>query len=143
MNRVIQQTEKATDVQRAALPEEVSKTADAISHAVCEIAIDLDINAIMTMTHGGSTAKMIARYRPFANIYALTPFDHIMRQLQLVWGVTPIQVETYKNMEVIPDICKDVIEKLQLIDQGSKFLITGGVPMGVAGTTNYLSVQTF
>ena len=66
-----------------------------------------------------------------------------MRQLQLVWGVTPIQVETYKNMEVIPDICKDVIEKLHLIDQGSKFLITGGVPMGVAGTTNYLSVQTF
>ena len=143
LNRVIQQTEKAIDVQRTVQPEEVSKTADAISHAVCEIAIDLDINAIMTMTHGGSTAKMIARYRPFANIYALTPFDHIMRQLQLVWGVTPIQVETYKNMEVIPDICKEVIGKLQLIDQGSKFLITGGVPMGVAGTTNYLSVQTF
>ena len=143
LNRVIQQTEKASDVQRTTLPEEVSKTADAISHAVCEIAIDLDINAIMTMTHSGSTARMIARYRPFANVYALTPFDHIMRQLQLVWGVTPIQVETYKNMEVIPDICKEVIEKLQLIDQGSKFLITGGVPMGVAGTTNYLSVQTF
>ena len=143
LNRVIQQTEKAIDVKRTVQPEEVSKTADAISHAVCEIAIDLDINAIMTMTHGGSTAKMIARYRPFANIYALTPFDHIMRQLQLVWGVTPIQVETYKNMEVIPDICKEVIGKLQLIDQGSKFLITGGVPMGVAGTTNYLSVQTF
>ena len=143
LNRVIQQTEKAIDVQRTVQPEEVSKTADAISHAVCEIAIDLDINAIMTMTHSGSTARMIARYRPFANVYALTPFDHIMRQLQLVWGVTPIQVETYKNMEVIPDICKEVIEKLQLIDQGSKFLITGGVPMGVAGTTNYLSVQTF
>ena len=143
LNSVIKQTEKATDVQRTAIPEEVSKTADAISHAVCEIALNLDINAIMTMTHSGSTARMIARYRPFANVYALTPFDHIMRQLQLVWGVTPIQVETYKNMEVIPDICKDVIEKLQLIDQGSKFLITGGVPMGVAGTTNYLSVQTF
>ena len=143
LNRVIKQTEKATDVQRTAIPEEVSKTADAISHAVCEIAIDLDINAIMTMTHSGSTARMIARYRPFANVYALTPFDHIMRQLQLVWGVTPIQVETYKNMEVIPDICKEVIGKLQLIDQGSKVLITGGVPMGVAGTTNYLSVQTF
>ena len=143
LNRVIQQTEKATDVQRTVQPEEVSKTADAISHAVCEIALNLDINAIMTMTHSGSTARMIARYRPFANVYALTPFDHIMRQLQLVWGVTPIQVETYKNMEVIPDICKEVIGKLQLIDQGSKFLITGGVPMGVAGTTNYLSVQTF
>ena len=143
LNRVIKQTEKATDVRRTSLPEEVSKTADAISHAVCEIALDLDINVIMTMTHSGSTARMIARYRPFAKVYALTPFDHIMRQLQLVWGVTPIKIENYENMEMVPDICKGVIKEFQLIAQGSKFVITGGVPMGVAGTTNYLSVQTF
>ena len=95
------------------------------------------------MTHSGSTARMIARYRPLSKVYALTPFDHIMRQLQLVWGVTPIQVETYENMETVPDICKKVIEKFQLISKGNKFVITGGVPMGVPGTTNYVSVQTF
>ena len=86
---------------------------------------------------------MIARYRPLAKVFALTPFDHIVRQLHIVWGVNPIQVQTYENMEVVPDLCKRVIEKLQLISQGNQFVITGGVPMGVAGTTNYLSVQTF
>ena len=120
-----------------------STTADAISHAVCEIALDLDIDVIMTMTHSGSTARMIARYRPLAKVFALTPFDHIVRQLHIVWGVNPIQVQTYENMEVVPDLCKRVIEKLQLISQGNQFVITGGVPMGVAGTTNYLSVQAF
>ena len=143
LKRVIQQTEKATDVHRTPHPEEVSTTADAISHAVCEIALDLDIDVIMTMTHSGSTARMIARYRPLAKVFALTPFDHIVRQLHIVWGVNPIQVQTYENMEVVPDLCKRVIEKLQLISQGNQFVITGGVPMGVAGTTNYLSVQTF
>ena len=141
LNRVIQQTEKATDVRRTSLPEEVSKTADAISHAVCEIALDLDIDFIMTMTHSGSTARMIARYRPLAKVFALTPFDHIVRQLHLVWGVNPIQVPSYENMEVVPDLCKRVIEKLQPLPRGKQFVITGGVPMGVAGTTNYLSVQ--
>jgi pyruvate kinase len=143
LNRVIQQTEKANDIQRTTLRAEVSKTADAISRAVCEITHDLDINVVMTMTHSGSTARMIARYRPLSKVYALTPFDHIMRQLQLVWGVTPMQVETYKNMETVPDICKKVIEKFKLISKGNKFVITGGVPMGVPGTTNYVSVQTF
>ena len=143
LNQVIQQTEKATDVHRTSIPEEVSKTADAISHAVCEIALDLDIDVIMTMTHSGSTARMIARYRPLAKVFALTPFDHIVRQLHIVWGVNPIQVQTYENMEVVPDLCKRVIKKLQLIPKGNQFVITGGVPMGVAGSTNYLSVQAF
>ena len=46
-------------------------------------------------------------------------------------------------MKTVPDICKVVIKKLQLINKGDKFVITGGVPMGVPGTTNYVSVQTF
>ena len=93
------------------------------------------------MTQSGSTAKMISRYRPQAKVFALTPFDQILRQLQLVWGVVPIKVATYDNVEIIPDLCKAVLKKLKLIKTGDKFVITGGVPMGIAGTTNYLSVQ--
>jgi pyruvate kinase len=141
LNQVIQETEKATNSGRSSLPEEVSKTADAISHAVCEIAQDLDIEVIMTMTQSGSTAKMISRYRPQAKVFALTPFDQILRQLHLVWGVVPIKVATYDNVEIIPDLCKAVLKKLKLIKTGDKFVITGGVPMGITGTTNYLSVQ--
>lgn len=141
LDQVIQETEKATNSVRSSLPEEVSKTADAISHAVCEIARDLDIEVIMTMTQSGSTAKMISRYRPQAKVFALTPFNQVLRQLQLVWGVVPIKVSTYDNVEIIPDLCKAVLKKLKLIKIGDKFVITGGVPMGIAGTTNYLSVQ--
>ena len=141
LDQVIQETEKATNSVRSSLPEEVSKTADAISHAVCEIARDLDIEVIMTMTQSGSTAKMISRYRPQAKVFALTPFNQVLRQLQLVWGVVPIKVSTYDNVEIIPDLCKAVLKKLKLIKIGDKFVITGGVPMGIVGTTNYLSVQ--
>ena len=141
LDQVIQETEKATNSVRSSLPEEVSKTADAISHAVCEISRDLDIEVIMTMTQSGSTAKMISRYRPQAKVFALTPFNQVLRQLQLVWGLAPIKVSTYDNVEIIPDLCKAVLKKLKLIKIGDKFVITGGVPMGIAGTTNYLSVQ--
>ncbi len=143
LKRVIRETELATHSGRTSLPEDVNHTADAISHAVCEIAMDLDINIILTMTHSGSTAQMISRYRPQAAVLALTPFDQIARQLQLVWGVTPVKVGKYDNIEAVPDVCNAVLSERQLIGSGDSYVITGGVPMGVAGTTNYLSVQTF
>ncbi|MBC8346645.1 MAG: pyruvate kinase [Candidatus Marinimicrobia bacterium] len=141
LKRVITETEQAVPAQQKSLPEMVTKTADAISHAVCEIVVDLNIKAVMTMTHSGSTALMIARYRPTTNLLALTPFRHILRRLQLVWGIVPIKVDKYDNVDSVPDVCKSVLEKIQLIKQGERFVITGGVPMGVAGTTNYLSIQ--
>ncbi len=143
LKRVIRETEHATHSGRTSLPEDVTHTADAISHAVCEIAMDLDINIILTMTHSGSTARMIARYRPQANVLALTPFDEIARQLQLVWGVVPVKVAQYDNVDEIPAVCGAVLNELKMVESGDRFVITGGVPMGVTGTTNYLSVQTY
>ena len=141
LKRVIIETEQSNLSGRKSLPEHVTKTADAISHAVCEIAIDLDIKVIMTMTHSGSTARMISRYRPQGKILALTPFKITARQLQIVWGIMAIKVEKYDNVDAVPSLCKSVLEKMQMIESGERFVITGGVPMGVTGTTNYLSVQ--
>ena len=139
---VIIETERSVDSNRPPLPEDINKTPDAISHAVSQIARDLNINLIMTMTHSGSTARMISRYRPKAKVFALTPFDIVMRQLRLVWGVIPIKVDNYDNIDEIPELCINVLNELGEINKGDKFVITGGVPMGVEGTTNYLSVLT-
>ena len=143
LKKVISETEYSSFSERKALPKNVTKTADAISHAVCQIALDLDINLILSMTHSGSTARMISRYRPHASIFALTPFDQIARQLQLVWGVIPVVVSKYNNIEAVPNVCNTVLTKLNVIEKNACYVITGGVPMGVAGSTNYLSVQTY
>jgi pyruvate kinase len=141
MYQVITETEGSKNISKNPLPEIITKTADAISHAVCQIAEDLEIQIIMTMTHSGSTARMISRYRPNSAIFALTPFNHIVRQLQLVWGVQSIKVDNYDNVEKIPELCNSILKKLNTINIGDQFVITGGVPMGIAGTTNYLSIQ--
>ena len=141
LKNVIRLTEESVSQERIFAPEEINKTGDAISHAVCQITLDLGIKAIMSMTHSGSTAKMISKYRPHSNVFALTPFDHIVRQLRLIWGVAPIKVEKYDDIDLIPSLCKAVIKQFSLLDHGEQFIITGGVPMGISGTTNYLSIQ--
>ena len=143
LDQVISETEASKITNKNDLPDAVSKTADAISHAVCQISDDLKIKVIMTMTHSGSTARMISSYRPRSSVYALTPFAKIVRQLQLIWGVQPMKVDNYDNVDSIPGLCNKILDKIKVIDSKEQFVITGGVPMGIAGTTNYLSIQVY
>ena len=143
LDQVISETEASKITNKNDLPDAVSKTADAISHAVCQISDDLKIKVIMSMTHSGSTARMISSYRPRSSVYALTPFAKIVRQLQLIWGVQPMKVDNYDNVDSIPGLCNKILDKIKVIDSKEQFVITGGVPMGIAGTTNYLSIQVY
>mgnify|MGYP001177151621 FL=1 len=143
LDQVISETEASKITNKNDLPDAVSKTADAISHAVCQISDDLKIKVIMSMTHSGSTARMISSYRPRSSVYALTPFAKIARQLQLIWGVQPMKVDNYDNVDSIPKLCNKILDKIKVIDPKEQFVITGGVPMGIAGTTNYLSIQVY
>ena len=114
--------------------------AHAISHAACRVSKEVSAKHLVTMTHSGSTARMISRYRPEANLIALTPNKKCFRQLQIVWGVTPLLIKKYKNADQVQGIVKQALEENNLAENNEKIVITGGVPVGISGTTNYLSV---
>ena len=115
-------------------------TAQAISHAACSVAVKQGIKKIITMTHSGSTARMVSRYRPSAKIIAMTPFKETCRQLGIVWGVQPLLVKNYNTSDDIPLIANEMLVLNKDLRKNEKYVITGGVPVGVPGTTNYLSV---
>ena len=142
LKRVIEETESAINYS-GNLDFSTNKTintARAISHAACSVAKDQDIKILVTMTHSGSTARMAARYRPDAKIIAMTPFKETCRQLTIVWGVISILVNPYKSADEIPDLANFALKERALLKTNEKFVITGGVPVGQPGTTNYLSV---
>jgi Pyruvate kinase len=63
-----------------------------------------------------------------------------MSSLEIVWGVSFILVEEYESADEIPEIASLALKEKGLLNVGEKFVITGGVPVGIPGTTNYLSV---
>ena len=145
LTRVIEETEAAINYQDSyiARGKKHLNTAQAISHAACSVAYDQDIKILITMTHSGSTARMVSRYRPAARIIAMTPIEEISRQLSIVWGITPIVINEYNSSSEIQDVANAVLSLEEILKEGEKYVITGGVPVGVPGTTNYLSVFTF
>lgn len=113
---------------------------DAISHASCTIAMDLEADAILTPTVSGFTARMVSRYRPQAPIIGLSAVEATLAKLCLTWGVLPVKVPLVEGTDEMFKIGTAVCLEKGLVKKGDLVVFTAGVPIGMAGTTNLLKV---
>lgn len=114
---------------------------EAISHATCDTAIDLNAKAIITVTKSGRTARMISKYRPACPIMGCSTKPHICRQLNLSWGVTPLLLEEKQETFALFEHAVETVRETGCIKDGDVTVITAGLPLGKSGTTNLLKVQ--
>lgn len=115
---------------------------NAISHATCTTAEDLDAAAIITATSSGHTAKSVSRFRSHSPIIAATTTEKVMRKLAVVWGVHPVLVREANSTDDIIEVSVNKALEDNLINNGDLVVITAGVPVGVAGSTNLIKVHT-
>ena len=113
---------------------------DAISHATCTIAMDLQASAILTPTASGFTARMVSRYRPKAPLVGLSAVEDTLAHLCLTWGVLPVKVPQVEGTDEMFKIGIEVCLGKGLVSKGDLIVFTAGVPIGGAGTTNLLKV---
>jgi pyruvate kinase len=114
---------------------------DAISHATCQTAFDIEAVAIISSTQSGSTARMVSKYRPAAPVIATTPSEKVARQLTLVWGVCPLLVPNAFDIDSMIDVSVAAAKKAGLIAKNDLTVITAGVRTGIPGSTNLLKVH--
>ncbi|CEH32743.1 pyruvate kinase [Romboutsia lituseburensis] len=114
---------------------------DAISHATCTTAIDLNASAIITSTSSGHTARMVSKFRPQCPIIATTTNEKAMRQLGLTWGVYTVKSSSSKNTDEVIENSIEAAKSANFINNGELVVITAGVPVGVSGTTNLIKVH--
>ena len=114
---------------------------DAISHAACTTAHDLNARAIVTVSKSGKTAKNISRYRPACPILGCSMYSHVCRHLNLSWGVTPVLLREENDTFTLFDHAVREVRRNGYANPGDIVVITSGVPLGISGTTNMLKVQ--
>lgn len=116
--------------------------ANAISHASVTTAHDLDVKAIITVTKGGSTARLISKYRPLCPIISCTTDQTVCRQMNMSWGVTPLVINEETNTDELFEHAVAAAKSAGLVETGDMVVITAGVPLGVSGNTNLMKVDT-
>lgn len=119
----------------------IKNTVDAISHATCGMAIDIEAKAIAVCSLSGMTARMVSRFRSPVDIVGLTTDRKSWRKLALSWGVTPVICETFNSTEVMFYNAKKVTENILSLKKGDRIVITGGMTNGQSGNTNLIKVE--
>ncbi len=115
---------------------------DAISHATCTTAVDLNAAAIITVTKGGRTARMISRFHPTCPVICCSADEHVCRQMNLHWGIKPIEItEIVSSTDELFNQAVEAAMTTGLLKEGDITVMTAGVPLGVSGTTNLMKVH--
>ncbi len=114
---------------------------EAITHACCTTAMDLNATAILSVTQSGHTARMVARFRPGCPIVALTTGTRVQRQLSISWGVEACLVERSGSTDQLLSLCVERARELGAVRDGDTVVITAGIPIGETGSTNLIKAQ--
>ena len=143
MAKIAEATENKIDYAERFRADEfiTHDTVDAISHAVCGMAIDIGAKAIVVCSLSGKTARMISRFRAPVDILGVTTTEAAMRKLALSWGVVPALSVEYTSIDVLFYVATQLAKEKLGLKPGDKIVITGGVTNGKSGNTNLIKVE--
>lgn len=119
----------------------VKNRTNAISHAAVTTAHDIGAKAVITVTKSGSTARNLSKFRPSCMIIGCTPSETVLRQMSMSWGVYPVLMDEKESTDELFDCAVKAAEAAGYISKGDVVVLTAGIPLGVAGTTNMLKVD--
>ena len=143
MARIAEAAEKDIDYRGRMYRYSVDNHTDtttAISFATCSIAMDLKAAAIITVTLSGFTAEMVARYKPACQIIGCSTEPQVLRQMNLLYGVKPLEIDKEYSADVLFVHAAEEAKKAGYVNSGDIVVITAGLPLGVAGRTNMIRV---
>ena len=144
MARIALTTEQNIHYSKRFLTREfqIRNTVDAISHATCGMAIDIDAKAIAVCSLSGMTARMVSRFRPHVPILGITTDLGTWRKLSLSWGVVPVLCESFTSTDVLFYTAANLAKEVLSLEKEDKIVITGGVTNGKSGNTSLIKVET-
>ncbi|MCX4168817.1 pyruvate kinase [Enterococcus casseliflavus] len=143
MARIDVEAEKALSENSTFQINQFDKTdvTETIGLSVARAAKNLGVKTIVAATESGYTAKMISKYRPDADILAVTFDERTKRGLMLNWGVYPTVAEKPSTTDEMFELAAKQAVDLGFAKEGDLILITAGVPVGERGTTNVMKIQ--
>ena len=114
---------------------------DAVSHATCAMAIDVNAKCIVVSSKSGQTARMVSRFRSPADIIGMTTNEKALRKLNLSWGVTPALADEFPSSEVVYYHALQQSKRIFKLKSGDTVVLTGGDINGKSGNTNTIKVE--
>ena len=143
MAKICEYTEKHISYRKRFYNAEfkIRDNLDAISHATCAMAIDVEAKGIVVCSVSGKTARMVSRFRCPVDIIGMTTDPKVWRKLSLSWAVTPVLTESFTSMDVMFHFALQSAKSVFKLQKGDNVVLTGGPINGQRGNTNTIKVE--
>ncbi|MBW2185214.1 MAG: pyruvate kinase [Deltaproteobacteria bacterium] len=112
----------------------------AVGRSAGWLARDLQASAILAYTQSGFTASCVSRFRPPCPVVALTPDALSYRQMNLLWGVTPVLIEACHDTDEMFNRARYEVLTRNIAMKKDRIVVTAGAPLWQPGSTNLLKV---
>ncbi len=144
MAEIAESTENTIDYAKGFRTTEftIKSNLDAVSHAACAMAVDIEAKGIVISSVSGITARMVSRFRSPIDIIGITTHEKAWRKLALSWGVTPVFSEEFNSVDVMFYYALGYAKEVLKLEKGDKVILTGGPANGQPGTTNTIRLES-
>lgn len=136
--------DRATDISKVHSKRSVSS---AVCNATVQTADNLNAKAIVCPTISGFTARLTSKLKPNAEIIGCSPYDNVLRKMQIYWGVRPLKTATETSTDKIIEHALVVSEQAGFVEEGDIVIVSAGIattsdPSAKRGLTNTMRVVT-
>jgi pyruvate kinase len=144
LDRIIREAESTRPVAPAASLQDLH-TLPAHGQAICDAALTLAqhaaASAIVAVTRGGKTARVLSALRPPVPIVAVTDRDQVARRLMLQWGVLPVVAELTGDVGAVADRLGQELVTRGVLPANAVIVLVSVTPDLAPGPSNFLKVH--
>jgi pyruvate kinase len=144
MDRIVREAERNVSLARTRAVEPPPPPVpfnDVVASAAVRASLDAGARCIACFTVGGTTARLLSRYRPHVPIVAFSPEQPIRRRMALYWGVSPRIMEPVRDPDAMARLVSDRLVADGLAGPGDRVIIVYGSPLGEPGATNSIRLH--
>jgi pyruvate kinase len=139
--RAVESGSRFREMPRPSWRDTEPDSADAVAMAAVRVAHVLGIGKIVCFTETGRTIRLLTRYRPQAEIIALSPNEATVNQMAVLSGARPVLFQREPSLEDMLYMASEMLVVRGIADYGDAVVFVAGVPPGVARSTNVLKVH--
>lgn len=144
MDIICREAEQSPDYGRAPEVSQLddrSRFASATAEASVDSADRLDLHTIVGFTESGSTARLLSKYRPRADIYAFTALPATYRAMSILGGVTPLMFEREDSTDEMISRAERHLLDAGIVAPGEGLVMVAGIPPNQRASTNIMKLH--
>jgi pyruvate kinase len=144
MASICAEAERSSSFGRAKDISSLSEGA-AFASATAEASVDtadrLGLDTIVAFTESGTTARLVSKYRPRADVYAFTPVVRTYRQMAIYGGVRPMLIDRVHSTDDMIAAAETELLRRGIVEKGDGLVMVAGVPPNQSASTNLMKLH--